>query len=167
MGRVFWVSFVIQASGVEGMLCLGLSALLGGDTVLRVFLRLPTHFLWHLNWVNLQKRKRRKTLFKACLYFTYQNWLKNMANPLSSSSKILYNRTIISHSHKITSLNNVKFIPFFDSSDSNANRQQFGSIIVIVILNSCWISLAYLKGAKIFLPSLLKKRSGPLRFYWK
>ena len=45
MGRVFWVSFVIQASGVEGMLCLGLSALLGGDTVLRVFLRLPTHLL--------------------------------------------------------------------------------------------------------------------------
>lgn len=45
MGRVFWVRFVIQASGVEGMLCLGLSALLGGDTVLRVFLRLPTHFL--------------------------------------------------------------------------------------------------------------------------
>lgn len=40
MGRVFWVSFVIQASGVEGI-----SALLGGDTVLRVFLRLPTHFL--------------------------------------------------------------------------------------------------------------------------
>lgn len=56
MGRVFWVRFVIRASGVEGMLCLGLSVLLGGDTVLRVFLRLPTHF-----FVTLKLSKPAKT----------------------------------------------------------------------------------------------------------